>query len=221
MDYTEWEPVYLEIIKDFGFDVFEDENSVRMLKALTLNSDLITDDVLVDVIKDKVTVFGDADSLENDIKKISPKGTLISAGSATERVMKAGITPDIVVTDLDGDVNYQIKAGNSGAITIVLAHGDNVDKIAKHITAFKGPLILTTQGRPFGTVVNYGGFTDGDRAVCTAKHFGAKEILLEGFDFDNPRLRVGDVLERSIKKLKWAEKIIFEMNTQNIIIIRP
>lgn len=221
MDYSRWEPIYLEIVKDFGFDITEDENSVRMLKALTLNSNLIMDDILADVIKDKVTVFGDADSLEDDIKKMAPEGTLISAGSATERVINAGIVPDIIITDLDGDVNYQIEAGNSGAITLILAHGDNIDKLTEHIAAFKGPLILTAQGRPSGTIVNYGGFTDGDRAVCTARHFGAKKILLEGFDFDKPRLREGDVLERSLKKLKWAKKIIFDMNTSGIDITQP
>ncbi len=221
LDYSEWEPVYLEIVKDFGFDVDEDEISVRMLKALTLNSDLVFEDVLADLIGNRVTVFGDANRLEDDIEKMIPKGTFISAGSATERVMDAGIVPDIVVTDLDGNINCQMKAGNSGAITIVLAHGDNVNNIARYITGFKGPLILTTQGRPSGTVVNYGGFTDGDRAVCTARHFGAKEIILEGFDFDEPRLREGDVLERSLKKLKWAEKIIFGMNPSDVSIIRP
>lgn len=221
MHYDEWESVYLEIVKDFGFDISEDENSVRMLKALTLNSNLIMDDVLANVIGNKVTVFGDADSLENDISNMVPEGTLISAGSATERVMKAGIAPDIIVTDLDGNVNYQIEAGNSGAITIILAHGDNINNLAEYVKEFKGPLILTAQGRPSGTAVNYGGFTDGDRAVCTARHFGAKEILLEGFDFENPRLRENDVFERSLKKLKWAKKIIFEMNPSDVSITRP
>ncbi len=221
LDYKEWEPIYLEIVKDFGFNVIEDEISVRMLKALTLNSNLIFDDVLAEIIGNKVTVFGDADSLEDDIEKMIPEGTLMSAGSATERVMDAGIVPDIVVTDLDGNINSQIEAGNSGAITIVLAHEDNVDRISRYVTEFKGPLILTTQGRPSGTVVNYGGFTDGDRAVCIARHFGAKEILLEGFNFDDPRLREGDVFERSLKKLKWAEKIIFEMNPSDVSITRP
>ena len=221
MNYSEWEPVYLKIVKDFGFDIVEDENSVRMLKALTLNSNLIMDDVLANVIENKVTIFGDADCLEDDIENLTPEGTFISAGSATERVMKAGIVPDIIVTDLDGNVNYQIEGGNSGAITIVLAHGDNIKNLAEYITSFKGPLILTSQGRPSGTVVNYGGFTDGDRAVCTARHFGAKEILLEGFDFENPRLREGDVLECSLKKLKWAKNIIFEMNPSDVSITQP
>lgn len=221
MEYSEWEPVYLEIVKDLGLEIDEDENSVRAMKALTLNSDLVMDDVLIDLIGRNVTVFGDAGSLEDDIGKTEPCGTLISAGSATERVLEAGIVPHMVVTDLDGNVDSQIEASGSGAVTLVLAHGDNYDAVARHVREFRGPLILTTQSRPFGTVMNYGGFTDGDRSVCTARHFGAKRILLEGFDFKKPRLKPRDDLERSMKKLEWARRIIYEMNPPDVDIVMP
>ncbi len=221
MEYAEWEPVYLEIVRDLGLDIGEDENSVRVLKALTLNSDLAMDDVLAEAIGTEVTVFGDAGSLEEDIGKGEPRGTLISAGSATDRVVEAGIAPDIVVTDLDGDVDYQIEASGSGAITLILAHGDNYDAVVRYAREFRGPLVLTTQSRPFGTVANYGGFTDGDRAVCTARHFGAARIFLHGFDFDRPRLRSGDDPERSRRKLEWARRIICDMNPPGVEIIMP
>lgn len=221
MDFAEWEPIYLKRVEEMGFDTNGDDNSVRMLMALTLNSNLVGEDVLDELIGEKVTIFGDSDDLESDIDKIPPEGTLISAGSATERVLKKGIMPHIVVTDLDGDIASQIEASNSGAITVILAHGDNSNLISEHISSFKGPLIITAQGRPPGIVVNYGGFTDGDRAVCIARHFGAKEILMEGFDFENPRLRRGDDFEMSSKKLKWAERIIYDMNPPGIDLIRP
>ena len=221
MKFSEWEPVYTEIISDLNLNRGDDENSARMLKALTLNSDLILGDDLINVIKDTVTVFGDADSLEDDIASLNPEGTLISAGSATERLVKMNIIPDIVVTDLDGDMDSQIEVSGSGAITVVLAHGDNSDAIAEHIKSFRGPLIITTQSTPMGIVENYGGFTDGDRAVCIARHFGAKKIILEGFDFENPRMRRGNDRETSLKKLKWAEKIIFGMNPPDVQIVRP
>lgn len=221
MDFADWEPIYLEIVREMGFDVSEDDSSVRMLKALTLNSDLVGEDALEELIGRTVTVFGDSNDLEEDIDKVPPRGTLISAGSATERVMKKGIMPHIVVTDLDGDIDSQIEAGNSGALTVLLAHGDNADLISRNISSIKGPLIITSQGRPSGIAVNYGGFTDGDRAVCLARHFGAGEILLEGFDFKNPRLKEGDDPERSRMKLKWAEKIIYDMNPPDVELIRP
>lgn len=221
MEFDEWEPVYADIVSDLNLSSEADEQSVRMLRMLTLNSNLVLDNILENIIGDTVTVFGDAASLEKDIESLTPEGTLISAGSATERVLDAGITPHILVTDLDGDIESQIKVSDSGAVTVVLAHGDNSDIIAEYIASFKGPLILTTQGRPAGIVTNYGGFTDGDRAVCIARHFGAKRILLEGFDFETPRLRRNDNAERSLKKLKWAKKIIFDMNVQGTDIICP
>lgn len=159
--------------------------------------------------------------MEDDVKTLPPEGTFISAGSATERLVKLGIFPDILVTDLDGDIKSQIEVSESGAVTVVLAHGDNVDAIAEHIDSFKGPLILTTQSRPISLVENYGGFTDGDRAVCIARNFGSKRILLQGFDFETPRFQKGKDAEISLRKLKWAEKIIFEMNPPDVEIIRP
>ena len=37
----------------------------------------------------------------------------------------------------------------------------------------------------FANLQNYGGFTDGDRAVFIADHFKAKKIFLIGFDFND------------------------------------
>jgi len=44
--------------------------------------------------------------------------------------------------------------------------------------------IGTTQLKPFGKLHNFGGFTDGDRAVCLAEHFKAGLIILAGMDFE-------------------------------------
>ena len=180
----EWEPIYEEILEDFGYDRTSDENSARLLKAVMMNSDLIFDDDIV--MQTKATVFGCSDDLEKDIKTVPPRGTLIASGSSVRRLKEAGILPDIVVTDLDGEIEAQIEASKMGAVTFIHAHGDNSELIQKYAQEFIGPVVLTTQSRPDNIVSNYGGFTDGDRAVCIARHFGAKDILLLGFDFDKP-----------------------------------
>jgi uncharacterized Rossmann fold enzyme len=41
----------------------------------------------------------------------------------------------------------------------------------------------TTQSLPHNTLFNFGGFTDGDRAILTAIHFQSPIIGLLGFDF--------------------------------------
>ena len=202
----DWDPIYCEILKDMGYDRASDESSAKVLKALMLNADLITEDE-VD-IGDTVSIFGAADTLMDDIRKRAPEGTLISAGSATSAVMSAGLMPDIVVTDLDGDVDKQIEASRNGAVTLIHAHGDNTDLIMRYAKEFTGKVILTTQSRPDLVLCNFGGFTDGDRAVCFARHMGAKRIILYGFDFDNPSSKEGSDPDIKRRKLQWAKRII-------------
>ena len=68
MDFSRWEPIYEEILSDFGFDRADDENSVRLLKAVTMNSDLHMGDDAAELLKDVVTVVGNAPCLERDIE---------------------------------------------------------------------------------------------------------------------------------------------------------
>lgn len=202
MDLSEWEPLYAAILEDFGYSRSEDEASARLLKTLMQNADLVDgDDVPV---TDSVLVFGPASPSFSDING----RTVISAGSATLFVMEAGIVPDIVVTDLDGDIGSQKEASRRGAVTFIHAHGDNADLIMGHAKDFTGPVVLTTQSRPDNVIRNYGGFTDGDRSVCLAFELGASEVELRGFDFSEPAVKDGSDPEVKRKKLVWAERII-------------
>jgi uncharacterized Rossmann fold enzyme len=221
MQFPEWEPIYTEILDDLGFDREEDERSVRLLKAVTMNSDLVDEDILEDIIGRDVTVFGDGPNLLEDIANNRHIGTVICSGSAVNKVISAGILPEIVVTDLDGDIESQLNASRMGAVTLIHAHGDNTDLIQRYAQEFRGPVILTTQSVPENTVSDYGGFTDGDRAVCLARHFGARRILLLGFDFINPSEKTDSDPIIKKRKLKWAEKIIFDHNAAGTEILTP
>lgn len=201
-----WEPTYQMILEDMGYDRASDESSARLLKNLTLNSNLITEDEFQERIGTIASIFGAADCLASDIECSEPTGTLIAAGSATGKLMSLGYEPDIVVTDLDGDVNSQIEASRKGAVTMIHAHGDNSELIMRYVKDFTGPIAITTQSTPDLVLCNYGGFTDGDRAVCLADHFGAK-YKLYGFDFDNPASDSKDPATKK-KKLQWAKRII-------------
>lgn len=221
MLYDEWEPVYIQILNDLCIDRTSDEASAKLLKMLTLNSDMKDEDELFSVIGKNVIVVGGNVSI-NDIKTLkelrSSGRKVISAGSATDVLMTNNIIPDIVVTDLDGDAELQKKASLSGSVTMIHAHGDNPDLIAKHASEFNGPIMITTQSRPDTILCNFGGFTDGDRAVCTARHFGAENIILIGFDLDDPADKQGTDMEMKRKKLQWAKKIIFDMNPDSVTI---
>ena len=208
MRFSDWEPIYISILEDFGFDRSEDEMNVRILKMVTVNSDLIDDDEFGECFGDEVTVFGNAPCLESDIDSKGFAGTLVASGSSVGRLLDRGIRPDVVVTDLDGDLDSQIEASAKGAVTAIHAHGDNGDLIRMYAGSFKGRILLTTQSTPENTVYDFGGFTDGDRAVCMAVHFGAGRIHLRGFDYDDPMPKDGNDPSVKKRKLAWAERII-------------
>ncbi|MCQ2056268.1 MAG: DUF115 domain-containing protein [archaeon] len=214
MKFNEWRPFYFDILADMGYDMSEDEKSANILKNLMLDSNLTSENELF--IKNEVSVFGGSNSLSRDIDYFKPRGTLISAGSATETVMAKGIIPNILVTDLDGNMESQIKASSKGAITLIHAHGGNVNLITKYAKKFKGKVILTTQSVPDFILHNFGGFTDGDRSVCLARHLGAKKIYLYGFDYEHPSSKPDSDPLIKLKKLSWAKRII-ELRTNDII----
>ena len=70
------------------------------------------------------------------------------------------------------------------------------------------PLLSRSGSRPENTVFDFGGFTDGDRAVCIAQSFGVGKVVLEGFDFDNPSPKAGSDPAVKLRKLSWARRII-------------
>jgi len=208
VDFSQWEPIYEQILEDLGLDRSEDENTVRILKAVTMGSDLHSGDDAADLLGETATVVGNAPCLEEDISSKGLEGTILCSGSAVGRLMALGRRPDMVFTDLDGDIGPQLEASKEGAYTFIHAHGDNADLVTMYAGLFEGPVVLTTQSVPEYTVFNYGGFTDGDRAVCFARHFGVRDIRLVGFDYENPMPKEGSDPEMKKRKLRWAQRII-------------
>ncbi len=209
---SDWELLYSEILDDMGYSREDDESTVRVLKAVTVNCDLVDPDDVRDLFSGTCTVAGDADCLESDIESFPPTGTLVSSGSAVHRLLDAGLTPDVVVTDLDGDMPSQLEASSRGALTFVHAHGDNAEAVREWAGRFRGPVVLTTQSRPESTVFDFGGFTDGDRAVCISQEMGASSIRLIGFDLDHPRPKDGRDPAVKLRKLAWARRIISSLD---------
>lgn len=215
MNFCDWEPIYISICSDMGYDPLLDDMSARALLAVTQNSDVRDDDSVAPLVGRTATVLGASAGLEADIASKGVEGTVIASGSAVGRALSAGVRPDIVVTDLDGDVRPQIDACNGGTLTVILAHGDNSDLVRAYAPLFKGPIVPATQGKPFGILRNYGGFTDGDRAVCLADEFGAEDIRLLGFDFETPYPKEGSDPEVKRRKLVWARRIISDVLRQS------
>jgi uncharacterized Rossmann fold enzyme len=216
MDLDSWMLEYKKICKELGIDPARDR------EARDIAASLISDkpqplQKLESLIRHRdVVVFGAGPSLEEGVKNLDKQGkTLIAADGATSCLLENGLYPDIVVTDLDGNTTDLLLADRFGSLMVVHAHGDNIPKLKNLLPKFKAP-VVTTQVEPLKNVHNFFGFTDGDRAVFLAKHFGAKNTDLIGFDFgdvvgkyskpEKPENHPAD--ERKKKKLGIAKRLV-------------
>jgi uncharacterized Rossmann fold enzyme len=199
MNFEEWEPHYLQILDYFGFSREDDERAAFIL------ADLVTRDDLPELSGlcqgSVITVCGNAPTLKKEAGSIS--GTVFAADAASEVLIDRGIRPAAVFTDLDGATDRYIEMNRAGTVMVVHAHGDNIPLLRHWVPRFPGPLVATTQSRPLPHVHNFGGFTDGDRAVFTADALGAAEIRLAGFDCSDTSV---DPVKRG--KLYWAGTLL-------------
>ncbi|MFX1294565.1 MAG: 6-hydroxymethylpterin diphosphokinase MptE-like protein [Promethearchaeota archaeon] len=235
MDWENWEPWYNKIISDFGYDPQKDLESSLILNDFLkkrVNKKDFKD--LIEIIKDNIVfIYGCGPSLPHHLQllKNSPlqleKFIHIAANGATSALLEYNIIPNIVVTDLDGQITDLMEANKMGAILIIHAHGDNIDTINQYISQFHGSLMGTTQNQTLNNVKNYGGFTDGDRCVYIAEELGASIIILFGFDFGNIigkfskfYLKQDEIAnEIKLKKLQWAQILIKELSINSKILI--
>src|SRR5439155_1647474 len=153
-------------LKDFGFSREADEEVARELDA-SLGGTRASDEELLSLFEREAgTVAINGPNMAREID--GAPGVLVTADEATTVAMARGRIPAAVVTDLDGTVSDQVKANDAGAIILVHGHGDNGPAVRKWAPLFAGKTVATTQSRPTGGLRNFGGFTDGDRAVFLA-----------------------------------------------------
>jgi uncharacterized Rossmann fold enzyme len=214
--YEEWAPIYREIAREFGFSADADRDSARLLVSLIDSAKVCPSECLARTIGDAVTVCGNGPDLDSSLEGAALQGTVIAADAATGHLMGRGVLPDVIVTDLDGEIGPQVEANSRGSVAVIHAHGDNMEAIRSHVPRFKGRVAPTTQVESFDSVVDYGGFTDGDRAVILARHFGATRICLVGFDFERPTGKGGRAPDVKTRKRAWARHLIFDLNPPSV-----
>ncbi|MCK5661053.1 MAG: DUF115 domain-containing protein [Methanosarcinales archaeon] len=222
MNFSDWEPIYLQILADFGFTRQKDDEAALLISRLLADTrakdQQISIEHLCQVIAGRdVIVCGKAPSLDGElhalynnkksvVPSISPLPTLIiAADGATTTLLKHDIVPDIIVSDLDGNLDDIFDANRSGSIVVVHAHGDNMGVVTATVPKLTN-IIATTQSTPLFNVHNFGGFSDGDRCVFLACEFDAARITLLGFDLDDV-----NVSPMKRKKLKWARTLLGEL----------
>jgi uncharacterized Rossmann fold enzyme len=207
MKFDSWEPLYLEILEDFGFSRARDEEAAEILSEMLPPVESTFQEACTRIAGKDAVICGNAPTLAGEIEGFlecaqGENEVFIAADGATAVLLKKGILPDIIVTDLDGPFPEILRAHDLGALVVVHAHGDNIDALRKYVPQLKN-ILGTTQSRPKDNVYNFGGFTDGDRCVFLAREMGASSIKLLGFDFEDER-----VTPRKKKKLAWAKRLI-------------
>ncbi|MHA1904152.1 MAG: 6-hydroxymethylpterin diphosphokinase MptE-like protein [Candidatus Thorarchaeota archaeon] len=222
MNWEEWEPFYLNIVKQLGLSPREDQEATRILSSLLTHVDtgpLI--ERLGRTIRDNsVVVCGAGPSLDRHLDVISTARDLenaiyVAVDGAASAFIDTGQKCDIVVTDLDGDLEDIESVMDHGALPIVHAHGDNIDKIKRFVPRVSS-ILGSTQVKPLHNVFLWGGFTDGDRACYIVSHYTPKRIVLAGMDFGETVGRWSKpdqsmnfpATERKKIKLKIAEDLL-------------
>ncbi len=204
MYYKEWKPIYERILRDFGYSKEMDIKSAQLLGDLRGSDDL---SAIKNIEGSSVEILGPR--AEKPIE-----GCMLIAGASLSRIVDIVDIGDntFLITDLDGNTTLQREKNMEGMTTFIHAHGDNIHLIKEWCTKFTGEVISTCQCRPFDDVYNFGGFTDGDRCVFLADHFGAEKIILNGWDLERPISKDGDGKAKE-KKLRWASKLIQMVET--------
>ncbi|WP_251330296.1 6-hydroxymethylpterin diphosphokinase MptE-like protein [Haloplanus pelagicus] len=201
MNYRTWSPVYDRILDDFGYSRAADERARDALAALV---DTFDESRLDPIAGATVAVAGAGPSLTEEFDVAAAADRVVAASTAAKTLREAGVAVDLMVTDLDKTPATARDLTREGVPVAVHAHGDNVPAVEEWVPRFDGEYVLpTTQAEPRGPVVNYGGFTDGDRAAFLADAVGAATLSFPGWDFDD---RTVDATKR--KKLAWAERLL-------------
>ncbi|MHA1366847.1 MAG: 6-hydroxymethylpterin diphosphokinase MptE-like protein [Candidatus Heimdallarchaeota archaeon] len=148
-------------------------------------------------------------SLENSIEQVKlflknnkTPVKIIAGDGAAKALLNNDLSVDVIVSDLDGSIPTLVKSHEiNKSILLLHAHGDNIPSLVKVKELLqKDNVIGTTQISETTKVKNFGGFTDGDRAVYLASNMAAEIIVLFAFDF-------GDKIGRYSKPEIYSENV--------------
>ena len=197
-DINWWWPLQDEINSQFGFSKSREKVSSRLISRLYKAEGNLSEIIF----GREVTIVGAGISANESI----PGGVLIAADGAVSACLKRELIPDIIVTDLDGNLPDMIFANNKGSKIVVHAHGDNLSRLFEFSKKIQVISLTTTYPSP-GTNC-WGGFTDGDRALMMSLSYDASSVNLVGFDFEKVGEYTGKYSPKKLQKLSWARQVV-------------
>ncbi len=189
MEWHVWQPVYLDIVRRLALNVEADRNATALLTSLLRNIDPapILSRLRSRIHDHAVVVCGAGPSLERHLRETMRMPELqdavyVAADGAATAFLEQDQNCDVLVTDLDGNSGDLKRIVENGALPIVHAHGDNMDRVKQFVPTLREAL-GSTQVEPTDRAFLWGGFTDGDRACHIALHYVPRRIVLAGMDF--------------------------------------
>ena len=214
MDWSLWEPWYLWIAGALNLSIAMDCAAAHKLNHM-IRSVSTSINRMAEIFKDKIAiVIGAGPSIDEAISIIDDiHGVVLAADGACGKLLEMGLTPHVIITDLDGRIDDIYECWRRGSYVVVHAHGDNIKFLGDYIPKFNERIIGTTQARPIGCLHNFGGFTDGDRAVFMALELKCKAVLMIGMDLSR-------VVGRYSKPWLKADSPIWPFKQAKFIIAR-
>ena len=103
MQFATWEPFYNQILQDFGISSARDEEGAQLLAELLQDSGDCRPWAEERIRGRKAVIFGNAPSLNRELDALPRMdAACIAADGAAAVLLRKGIVPDVVVSDLDG-----------------------------------------------------------------------------------------------------------------------
>ena len=208
MDYARWRPEYERITRELGLSREDDERSGRLLERL-LGRSPDPHLTLRRTLEGRQVLIVGAGSRSLPLPSPEAGWATIAADGATSYCLEEHFLPDLIVTDLDGRVEDEVTANGQGCPVLIHAHGDNMPHLEEWVPRFPGTVFGSVAGEPRKGLINFGGFTDGDRAIFLAEEMGAQRVLLARFD---PEHGMIGAVPAKRKKLEIAVQLIDDLS---------
>lgn len=218
MEYADWEGRYIAVTDDLHYSREGDAKAAERLAVLAYlrHGRVAGDHELSQLLaRQPVYVCAGGPTLEEELGDHRLDATVVATDGAVGRLLKRGTIPEIIVTDLDGDLDSILSANRKGSIAVVHAHADNLPKLEEFLPKFEGAIVPSVQCLPPARTRNFGGLTDGDRAVFLADHFGASRIVLAGFDFGDEEKH--PLSKERQRKFLWGALLIASLDNPAVM----
>lgn len=212
----------------FGWSVVPDRESAEgMLKFVAARAERINEwamsgrlERLHDLKKrlldaDEIVILGAAVT-EEEVLSLPRNSHLVIAADGAVGALHNHEHLACVVSDFDGGRHLD-DAAKKGALIVAHAHGDNLKRWRASLEQWANlpspPGLILSHQTPnqLRGAWNFGGFTDGDRAVCFALAMGVqrKNIRLVGFSLRAIGSWSGTTIpSQKIEKLRWMNRIL-------------